>query len=262
MKKIIILFVLCFLALPAIASKPINPGFTLPPNASEVAPNIFKLGQAYDSATHELVEGYAIVHKKNEAKANSAINKGPKTPLCYGYIATGAKWKVLPEPWQVTSFGAPLSGTFLLQNIAANISKWENAITGTHDILGNGTLVSTNPSNKNVLDNINEVSFGPIADPGTIAVTTVWGNFGGTTTSRQIVEWDQVFNTSYAWGINELGKMDFNNISTHELGHAVGMGDIYTNGCSTVTMYGYANFGETNKTSLEAADITGINELY
>lgn len=40
------------------------------------------------------------------------------------------------------------------------------------------------------------------------------------------------------------------------------MNDIYTSICSQVTMYGYAGYGETNKQSLEAADIAGISALY
>jgi hypothetical protein len=263
-KKMILSLALAvsFLANPAFATKPSNPGFTLPSNAVEVSPNIYSLGKAYDSATHELVDGYAIVHKKNDAKTSGASNNA-KNLSCYGFIASGAKWKVSPEPWRVTSAGATLDGIFLLNNIGANISKWESAITGTHDILGIGTLVSTSPTNKNVLDNVNEVSFGPITDSNTIAVTTVWGNFGGPTFNRQIVEWDQVFNSAYSWSSNgEAGKMDFNNISTHELGHAVGMGDIYQSGCGSVTMYGYASVGDTNKQTLEIQDITGINELY
>jgi hypothetical protein len=262
-KKYILTLVLAvsFLANPALAVKPSNPGFILPPSAVEVSPNVYSLGKAYDNATHEIVDGYAIVHKKNDAKAS--VSSNAKNLSCYGFIASGAKWKVSPEPWRVTTVGAPLDGTFLLNNIGANISKWESAITGTHDILGAGTLVTSTPTNKNVLDNINEVSFGSISDTNTIAVTTVWGNFGGPTFNRQIVEWDQVFNSAYSWSATgEAGKMDFNNISTHELGHAVGMGDIYQSGCGSVTMYGYASVGDTNKQTLEVPDITGINELY
>ena len=55
--------------------------------------------------------------------------------------------------------------------------------------------------------------------------------------------------------------MDFENIATHELGHAVGLGDLY-NDCTEETMYGYASYGETKKRTLEAGDITGIKKLY
>jgi hypothetical protein len=60
----------------------------------------------------------------------------------------------------------------------------------------------------------------------------------------------------------EAGKMDFENIATHELGHSVGLGDLYTDACSEQTMYGYADNGETKKRTLEAGDIKGVQELY
>ena len=60
----------------------------------------------------------------------------------------------------------------------------------------------------------------------------------------------------------EAGKMDFENIATHELGHSVGLDDLYNSGCSAETMYGYASEGETNKRTLELGDITGVSELY
>jgi hypothetical protein len=56
--------------------------------------------------------------------------------------------------------------------------------------------------------------------------------------------------------------MDFENIATHELGHSVGLGDLDEDRCSDQTMYGYADYGETNKRDLEAGDIKGISELY
>ena len=60
----------------------------------------------------------------------------------------------------------------------------------------------------------------------------------------------------------ESGKMDFENIARHELGHAVGLGDLYNDACSEQTMYGYSENGETKKQTLESGDIAGIQKLY
>jgi len=243
-----------------VQAKSVNFGkdYKLPDNAVEIAPNVFSLGTAYDARSHSTVEGYAFVHKKNDVRSNAV--KGPKTPSCYGFLATGAKWKSV-ENWSVFP-GAGLSGNFVLDNTTKNIAKWETA-SGGFDILGTGSLGPGAPSDPNVLDNKNEVSFAHISNSSTIAVTIVWGYFGGPTFNRELVAWDQIYNTDYQWSASgEAGKMDFENISTHELGHAVGMGDIYNSGCSAVTMYGYADFGETNKSTLEPADIAGISALY
>jgi len=56
--------------------------------------------------------------------------------------------------------------------------------------------------------------------------------------------------------------MDLKNIATHELGHAVGLSDIYTTTCNTVTMYGYGSIGETQKRDLAEPDITGLQIMY
>jgi len=56
--------------------------------------------------------------------------------------------------------------------------------------------------------------------------------------------------------------MDLQNIATHELGHGVGLGDLYITACSEETMYGYSNYGETKKRTLNAGDIMGIQKLY
>lgn len=75
-----------------------------------------------------------------------------------------------------------------------------------------------------------------------------------------------MFNTYYSWGdgtIPPLGDvMDLQNIATHELGHAVGLDDIYLSSCSAVTMYGYSNMYDTEKRTLELPDITGLQKIY
>jgi len=261
MKKLIASSILISFALPVLAIQPENPGYSLPPNAKQVAENVYSLGFDYDSDTHGIVQGYAIVHRKNEAKGSGSA-RSPKAPSCYGFIASGAKWKGSAEPWQVSVSGSPLDGNFIFANLASDINTWEVA-AGDLDILGTGAVTVNTPTNKNVSDGINEVSFGAISDSNTIAVTTVWGYFSGPTFSRQIVEWDQVYNTDFDWSATgEADKMDFWNIAVHELGHAMGLGDIYNSSCSTVTMYGYASEGDINKRDLAPADITGINILY
>ena len=117
---------------------------------------------------------------------------------------------------------------------------------------------------KNTLDDENQVSFGSL-DSGTIAVTVVWGVWSGPTSNRRIVAWDQIYNMDFAWSEDatiETTKIDFWNIAIHELGHSMGLSDIYSTSCSNVTMYGYSAEGETSKRDLAPADITGINLLY
>ena len=241
-------------------AKPADKGFKLPSNAIEVTPNVFSLGEAYDMKSHKLVQGYAIVHKKNgQARGGNAKPKGSTT--CYAVMANGAKWKNV-EDWEVFP-GAGLDGNFLLDRLTHSINTWETAAVN-QNILGSGSLGIGPVVDPYTLDNENQVSFGTL-ESGTIAVTVVWGIFGGPTSNRKLVAWDQIYNTNFQWtedALIETGKMDFWNIAIHELGHSMGLKDIYNSFCSDVTMYGYGTEGETKKRDLAPADITGINILY
>lgn len=238
---------------------------TLPENANS-SPVIY-LGQAIDPQTHQLVDGYAFIYKN--IKPSSPAKKG--SAKCYAFLSKGAKWNLI-EPWVVnTNNTQGLTESFVLNNISNNIIKWEDAADGILDgitninILGEGSTTSSLLEADTITpDGQNEIYFANISSPNAIAVTIVWGTFSGPLTSRQIVEWDQVYDdVDYNWSQNgEPNKMDFENISTHELGHSVGMNDIYETVCSEVTMYGYANEGEINKRTLEAADVLGISTLY
>jgi len=182
-------------------------------------------------------------------------------------MAKGAKWKTV-EPYMVASTTPSiLSDAFVRSNIALNISKWEDAADGTMDsnfvnIIGDEVAGYVDGADTTSPDGKNEVMFGAL-DSGTIGVTIVWGIFGGSPRGRELVEWDQVYNTYYPWSESgEAGKMDFENISTHELGHTFGLGDIYTQDCASETMYGYGDLAQTIKQTLEAGDILGITTLY
>ncbi|MBI4053215.1 MAG: matrixin family metalloprotease [Candidatus Diapherotrites archaeon] len=247
---------------PALAN--VNPSkgqaeVVIPENAVEVAPGIFSIGTAVSNG--KTVEGLAFVdYVKGFARGGKG---GTGASSCYGFLARGAKWKTV-EPYVVNPDNTSGVDTALIAtNLAANIAKWETA--AGKDILGEGSVTTeTLAADTTSPDNQNEMYFGSISEPGAIAVTIVWGIFGGPPQTRELVEWDQVYDQAdYAWSATgEAGKMDFENIATHELGHSVGLSDLYESTCAEQTMYGYADYGETKKRTLEAGDIKGIQELY
>jgi hypothetical protein len=292
MKKIILAlsFVVLAFSILALAAKPetvlaaVGPSggkatVVIPKHAVEVSPGVFNLGTAvHDGKT---VEGYMLIDKVNPAKPSGCNNDGkcqgwedascadcsggtdPGASSCYGFLSKGAKWKTI-EPYVVNPSNTEgLTETFVVDNLAADIQKWEDA-AGT-DILGSGSPTALPLEADTVTpDGVNEVYFGEIDDPGTIGVTIIWGVFRGPPKSRELVEWDQVYEqVDFDWSsTGEAGKMDFENIATHELGHSVGLDDLYETACSDQTMYGYATEGETKKRTLEAGDTTGVQELY
>src|SRR3989344_1570999 len=199
MKKIVVLYVFLGIIVaisPILAISNLTPATLSTPGAvktlnlpaaADHSP-VISLGQAIDPQSGELVEGYAIIHyKDSEAKSNSARGRGT---TCYGYLASGAKWKV-NEPCVInaaTSRGLDPNAVFTTQ--ANGITKWENA--AGFDILGNGTITSDALiADTSAPDDKNEVYFGSISDSNAIAVTIVWGIFSGPTFQRKLGEWDQ-----------------------------------------------------------------------
>lgn len=233
----------------------------IPNNAIEVAHGVFSLGQALDNG--RIVEGYAYVHYKDDFAKSASIRAKPGASKCYAFLSAGAKWKTL-EPYLFDPTNSKgLDAASLRTNLASDIIKWENAagknILGDEDLTGSVDRTATW-----TLNNKNEVYFGSIDEPSAIAITIVWGIWSGPLFMRQITEWDQIYDdVDFSWSASgEAGKMDFENIATHELGHSVGMDDLYNTECSQQTMYGYASLGETNKRTLESGDIKGVKALY
>lgn len=240
----------------------------LPPAADNSS--VISLGSAVDPGTGKTVEGLAIIHRKDKAAKPPGVRPGKTT--CYTYLAKGAKWKTI-EPWvtnPTNTRGLDPNAVFNLLN--AGVAKWEDATDGVVgnsigiDVLGSGSLTTEILVADTVSpDNKNEAYFADISDSSAIAVTIVWGVFGGPPGGRQLVEWDQIYDdVSFDWSAEATGaagKMDFDNIATHELGHSFGMADLY-NTCVDETMYGYSSYAETKKRDLNNGDITGINGLY
>lgn len=255
----------------------------IPARAVEVAPDVFYLGQTVEKG--QVLEGYMYIHRKdNFVKPGTECGNGvceigenakkcpadcsdtpvPEDSTCYGFLSKGAMWKA-EENYLFNPMNSRGMSEILLVDLLANdIATWETAAE-KFNIVGTGfytreSLVADTVST----DGKNEVYFADIDSPGAIGITITWGIFGGAPKNRQLVEWDQVYDdVDFDWSTDGAAdKMDFENIATHEIGHAIGMNDLYTNDCSQETMYGYASEGELNKRTLEIGDITGIKLLY
>lgn len=278
------IFVIAILVLSAVAISvkpdilgPKNAKVAIPAYAVEVSPGVYSLGTAVHGG--RLVEGYAIVdYKESPAKPtrcnydgvcqksenpSCADCAGVQDTSCYGFLSRGARWKSA-EPYVFNpknSYG--IDESLAAQVLDASIAKWENAASA--GMIGAGSVTSeTLEADMISPDNKNEVYFGSIDSPNAIAITIVWGNFKGPSFGRELVEWDQVYDQEdYPWSVNNASNaMDFENIVTHELGHTVGLDDLYTSGCVDETMYGYADYGETKKRDLGPGDIAGVKLLY
>lgn len=260
-------------SVPMELTTPGTSGTLVLPAPADNAPvlDVLPLGSALDPGSGKIVEGYAFVHyDQKPAKPGDKPGRGGGGTKCYAYLASGAKWKSA-ESWVMnTANTGSLNGTNLFDTQAAALLKWEDAADGTvgsgpgYNIFGEGSATSSAlVADTSSPDNQNEVYFADISSSGAIAVTIVWGIFAGPPFGRELVEWDQIYDdVDFAWSLTgEVGKMDFDNIATHEDGHSAGL-DHPDDSCTEETMYRFADYGETKKQTLNAGDIAGVNALY
>ena len=200
-----------------------------------------------------------IHYKKGFAKPETA--KVPKAPTCYKFLTpTKVKWTTLPVSYVINPTNPQnLSADFVTNAVSTSSETWD-AVTGKE--LMNNTYTINYDATYGVQNYKNEIAFGNYPTTGVIAVTTVWYN----PATKAIVEFDMMFDTDWVWGDTTNPEtpdvMDLQNIATHELGHGVGLADVYETACNVVTMYGYSDYGETQKRTLEQPDITGLQILY
>ncbi len=245
---------------------------SIPTNAKEIGPGVFDIG--YRVHDGKVMQGTLYVFSDQEfAKPSGTPGNGNgkdkggssegKTSTCFSYITKGAKWRT-EEQWTISPAGAP-SGIDVTGILVNAINQWETADGAANKIMVdlNSTLTVLAGSIGKTMDGANEVAFGDITNDGVIAATWVWRTTSGPPSQRYIAEWDQVYDVkSFSWSNNgNSTSMDFDNIATHEIGHAVGMGHPDST-CTLETMYAYASNGETKKRDLYTGDIAGVNGLY
>ena len=179
----------------------------------------------------------------------------------YEFLGKGVKWKTTEISYVIddglTDF-APA-----IQDSAEEWDSWTSSelFNDDYDIVSDGTWDGWEDSS---YDGRNEFVFGDYPQEGVIAVCVVWGTFRGPPDQREIIEFDVLFDIDFIWGdaTSNPDVMDMRNIATHEIGHGVGLADLYDGAASEETMYGYASYGEIKKRDLYIGDIAGIQELY
>lgn len=213
--------------------------------------------QGAEKAKAPDLERIEFIHwDKKYAKSEAAA---AKIPTCYAFLTqTKIRWNVLPVNYVINPANLQgLDAIFIANAVFNSAETWDLA---TSKELMNDAYATDSTVTYGVQDYTNAVTFGNYPTAGVIAVTTIWYN----PATKAIVEFDVMFDTDWTWGdaTADKTKMDLQNIATHELGHGVGLGDIYNSACSAVTMYGYSYYGETQKRILETPDITGLQKLY
>jgi len=179
-----------------------------------------------------------------------------------GYKLLGVKW-IAQEGYSINNGSIPayLNEQEAVNDIEASSQEWDDNTTCSYTTNANlfGDIKTDNSAVYGNYDETNAIDFGTLDYPNAIAITSIWYS----RRTKAILEYDIRFNTAFYWSTNGApDKMDIQNIATHEFGHAVGLDDIYNSSYSEVTMYGYADYGQTNKQILDTPDITGLQKMY
>lgn len=179
---------------------------------------------------------------------------------------TGRYLPNLPVKYYVNPSGNRLRASDIIVAVKASFETWDNAADnpdmGISIELFDGNVQQTKLQG-NRYDGRNVVSWGKLGQR-ILAVCYTWYYRSG-----KIVEFGIVFNTLYSWGIDPDGEggttinaYDIQNIGTHEAGHTLSLGDLYSGAARELTMYGYGARGETKKRSLGYGDIQGVRFIY
>jgi hypothetical protein len=143
------------------------------------------------------------------------------------------------------------SATAVMNTITTSANTWDKETAFTV-FSYKGTTTRTAGKR----DGYNVVAWGRYS-AGVIAVTYLWSS------GSKLIETDCRMNTYYSWSLTgQSGKMDVQNIMTHEFGHWVGLDDLYNDSDYWLTMYGYSNYGITYQRTLGLGDINGLEAFY
>lgn len=240
-------------------------GFSLPAQATEVAPGIFALGEREVDGVG--LEGYAILHPSPRAlpaKGGNGGGKGGGKPgggssKCFSALARGAVWKNIEDYGVQEAAGRPTLVPLVQSGIDVSHDSSPRQIFGNYN-----SNVVVDGIDTTTVRGKNEVLWGPIAEPGVIAVTITWGVFSGPTRFRYLAEWDMLLDddaSNWDWGIAPAHAIDTLSIVTHELGHALGLGHSDVS-CTAETMHRWYTSSSIAPRDLAAGDIAGLQNLY
>ncbi len=225
------------------------------PNGMERMVTVHYIDQDCDKNQHRDKDRDRINRSKvSPAKPDWVDDKKDKDG-CYDFLGKGVLWKKMPVSYVIHP-------DLNADAVFASAETWDEE---TNVELFNNIYSSDYDANYDVdsPDGRNELSFGDYEQDGVIAVAVVWAFYTGKPANREIFEFDVMLDTDFWWSDQKSpGLMDIQNIATHELGHGLGLADIYSDSCDFVTMYYGSSSGEITKRTLTTHDITALHLLY
>lgn len=173
----------------------------------------------------------------------------------------GIHWANPEVHYEVNATGSGLATSTATGAVDSGFSSWQNEYndlsrldTSNITYVDDGSTTGTGP----VLDGHNTVSWAP-QQSGVLAATYYWYD----RKTKDLIEFDMVFSTGVSWSTTgDSTKYDVWDITTHEAGHTLQLGDLYSPRTSELTMYGIGAPGETKKQTLGLGDMLGVEKIY
>ena len=178
------------------------------------------------------------------------------------YSLTGYKFPNTSMTFKTnqSTFPTYMSKSEVQSAIKSAFTTWDGATRRALFVDGGTTTAKANTK-----DGVNTVAFGNLGG-GYVAAAYGWFN-----TSNVVIEFDITLSTSYTWATNvtksgdcggAANAFDVRNITTHEVGHPIGLNDLYGTSDKAQTMYGYAAYQELYKRTLASGDKKGVLVLF
>ncbi|OGY26562.1 MAG: hypothetical protein A2Z24_00145 [Candidatus Woykebacteria bacterium RBG_16_44_10] len=181
-------------------------------------------------------------------------------------VSVATNWKLSGTTnYRVNTFSAPRPIRNSLGTIVGNsFSTWSPLTKRVSFNRGADT-----PTTRARHDGQNIIAWNSLSR-SVLGVTYIWYN----TDTNYVVEVDTLLNSRQPWSWTDptiasvdqqcstTNAYDAQNILTHELGHWVGLDDLYTANEEDLTMYGYGAKQELKKDTLESGDALGVGTIY
>lgn len=271
MRRFTIFFFCIFFSLiivvPTFAQKPTapQPPSTIP--SPPVAPEPPEENGDYAVPNHPKirvrVHAHPLPNAKNNHNATAFILAC--TPDNDASASVGLEgWKIKSNNWtyRVNTNSIPSSVKTIATTALTNaFATWKNLFSNPSFIQGAQTTAT-----RARFDGQNAILWRSL--PNSIATSYMWYY----PSTGALVESDLVFNNRYSWSFTSYSgsgsacgttrTMDVQNIATHEIGHWLGLDDMYGPNDEDLTMHGYADYAELKKDTLTTGDKTAIQSLY
>ncbi len=194
------------------------------------------------------------------------------------YALTGYRWNQNDPQVQLylnpTGTPSGLTPESSQSAISAAANTWDDAVA--QNIFADGTTVKIDYSKQ-----VPNIFAGSSADTFSVngwrnfgnsylGATAYWTNGQKVNGYYSLTEADTVYNLDYQWTTDlntaqNTGKLDLQSIAVHELGHSIGMGDLYTLPSSDPRKNDFAqvmNAYDAPQRTLGNGDMTGAQKLY